>query len=112
MTLNDIDSHPYSKLNLSNFETNRELSRHRWFEFKEGFSAELVRLAVADFGVRSRPAILDTFVGSGTSLVEAGRLGLAATGIEVNPFLAFAARAKIAPVIKRPAHYSAILDDL
>jgi hypothetical protein len=45
-------------------------------------------------------------------LVEAGRIGLAATGIEVNPFLSFAARAKTTPAIKRPAHYFSVLRDL
>ena len=112
MILHEMDSHPYSKLDLSNFEGNRKLSRHRWFEFKEGFSADLVRLAVADLGRRCRPAIIDTFAGSGTTLVEAGRIGLRATGIEVNPFLSFAASAKIAAPIKHPTHFSEVLDRL
>jgi len=112
MTLSDIGSHPYSKLGLSNFDTNKDLARHRWFQFKEGFSAELVRLAVADLNARRPPAILDTFVGSGTSLVEAGRIGSMATGIEVNPFLSFASRAKTAPSTKPSTTYSCLIDEL
>jgi len=112
MTLTGTDAHPYSKLNLSNFDGNRGLPRHRWFEFKEGFSADLVRLAVADFGRRRRPAMIDTFAGSGTTLVEAGRMGLRATGIEVNPFLSFAASSKIVPSIKRVEHFRSVLDSL
>jgi DNA modification methylase len=39
-------------------------------------------------------AILDPFAGSGTTLVEAQRLGRAATGIDINPIACMMARAK------------------
>ncbi len=45
-------------------------------------------------GYGKRLRLLDPFAGSGTSLVAAARLGHSATGLEVNPFLAFAAGAK------------------
>ena len=90
-----IEESPFANLGLSNFDMNVSLPRHRWYSFKEGFSEALVRLAVADTSRRSRPLeILDPFSGSGTTLVSAGRFGHRGTGIEVNPFLAFAARAK------------------
>lgn len=90
---------PYVGLDLSVFDHNLAIPRHRWYEFKEGFSESLVRTAVKDILTSGckKPRILDPFVGSGTTVVTAGRLGLEATGIEVNPFLAFAARAKCAP---------------
>jgi len=71
------------------------LPRHRWYAFKEGFSDALVREAVSHLGPKRRPLdILDPFAGSGTTLVTSCQLSHRVTGIEVNPFLAFAARAK------------------
>lgn len=93
MTLIDASQNEYAKKSLSNFDANKRLPRHRWLEFKEGFSAELVRLAVDDCS-KTSPRLLDPFAGSGTTIVEAGRLGLSATGIEVNPFLHDVAVAK------------------
>lgn len=94
-----IEMNPYSGLDLSVFNHNLSLPRHRWYEFKEGFSEKLVQTAISEVGGHSRKRlnILDPFAGSGTSLVTAGRMGLNATGIEVNPYLSFAAKAKCTP---------------
>lgn len=87
--------HSYRDRDLSTFGPNRDRPRHRWFEFKEGFSEELVEEACKDLGQgKQKLSILDPFSGSGTTLVTAGRLGHNCTGLELNPFLAFAARAK------------------
>jgi DNA modification methylase len=95
MNLIAEDVHGYAG-DLSSFVLNRLLPRHRWFEFKEGFSAELVRIAISEANSK-RPRILDPFSGSGTTVVEAARQGCSATGIEVNPFLVDVARAKCHP---------------
>lgn len=98
-------AHSYPS-NLSNFSANRALPRHRWFEFKEGYSSELVAIACGDQRSNRRIRLLDPFMGSGTALVSAGALGHSAMGIEVNPFLHFAARAKCSEPIgpKNKAH--------
>jgi len=91
------ENREYSDKGLSIFDSNMVLPRHRWFQFKEGFSASLVDKAISEFELSSgrKPTILDPFSGSGTTLVAAATQGLKATGIEVNPFLAFATNAKI-----------------
>lgn len=70
---------------------------HSWFNLKESFSAEfpnwvLGRLAT-EFGYNPGTA-LDPFVGGGTSLIELARRGVDVVGIEVNPFIAWAANTK------------------
>src|SRR6266404_5387478 len=93
-----IENNQYYGLGLSVFDDNLLLPRHRWYEFKEGFSEGLVLEAVRGRrGHERKLRILDPFAGSGTTLVAAGRHGLHATGIEVNPFLAFASKAKCIP---------------
>lgn len=93
-----LESNQYYGLGLSVFNDNLLLPRHRWYEFKEGFSEGLVLEALRGRRSRGRkPRILDPFAGSGTTLVAAGRHGFPATGIEVNPFLAFASKAKCTP---------------
>jgi DNA modification methylase len=86
----------YTNRDLSIFDANMALPRHRWFQFKEGFSASLVDKAITAFETENgrRPTLLDPFSGSGTTLVAAASHGLKATGVEVNPFLAFATKAK------------------
>jgi DNA modification methylase len=76
--------------------SNQNLPRHRWYEYKEGFSELLVRTSIAAMGPKA-PRILDPFAGSGTTVVAAGRMGLQAVGIEVNPFASFVAAAKCTP---------------
>lgn len=94
-----INDNPFAGQGLSVFDQNLDLPRHRWYEFKEGFSENLICQAVDEVSSglsKKELRLLDPFLGSGTSLVSSGRLGLNATGIEVNPFLAFAAKAKCA----------------
>lgn len=90
-----IEGSRFANSALSTSGANQALPRHRWYSLKEGFSEALVREAISSCrsgGHQLR--ILDPFCGSGTALVTAGGMGLSATGIEVNPFLAFASRAK------------------
>lgn len=77
------------------FAPNSNLPRHRWYRFKEGFSAGLVQSFVNEY----MPAdgcgrLLDPFLGSGTTALEGARLGHRVDGIETNPFVAFLAKVK------------------
>jgi SAM-dependent methyltransferase len=81
------------------FGSNRSRPVHRWFHFKEGFSAELLSaLAVDTSALASEEAIfLDPFCGSGTTLLAADiehGWGAQKVGVEINPFLTFVSRTK------------------
>jgi SAM-dependent methyltransferase len=75
---------------------------HRWFRYKESFSANLLKTVIHELtpGLRGEVRLLDPFCGVGTALVasqELSALGyqISATGIERNPFAAFVAITKV-----------------
>ena len=55
------------------------------------FSPQLIEELLVAYGQQSQ-IVMDPFVGSGTSLVEAARLGKAAFGSDINPAAAVLAR--------------------
>jgi len=79
---------------------NDQLPVHRWFRFKEGFSADLLRSLLWLTGQERSESffLLDPFCGVGTSLVSAqelsGSVTITAVGIEQNPFIHFVASTK------------------
>lgn len=76
------------------FAPNTALPRHRWYRFKEGFSAGLVANFAQEFLPKTGGRLLDPFLGSGTTAVEGARLGHVVVGVETNPFMAFLGRVK------------------
>lgn len=79
----------------SNYEGTKDLARHRWYYYKEGFSPLLVEKAIEQTGVKTNELILDPFNGSGTTTLTAALNGYKSVGIEVNPFTSFLSDAKI-----------------
>jgi DNA modification methylase len=67
---------------------------HEWYRFVLSYPPHLVRDYLKDFDLPKRGVILDPFCGTGTTLVEAQLNGFNATGLEANPFPAFASRVK------------------
>jgi hypothetical protein len=95
MVENLVFDGPYSKKDFFNFITTSLEPRHRWYYFKEGFSSNVVKEAIASKARKKGPLnILDVFNGCGTTVLTSALLGHKATGIEVNPFLEFATRVK------------------
>ena len=76
-------------------QANVELPRHRWYFVKEAFSRHVVTSAIEDAGVKRDDVVLDPFAGSGTVPLSCSEGGIRGVGIEVNPFLAAVARAKL-----------------
>jgi len=74
-----------------------EQPRHRWYEFKEGFSSTLVERAIRETKKDNKSTfftVLDPFSGSGTSPLTALQSNCNAVGYEVNPFMSFVGKTK------------------
>ncbi len=68
---------------------------HDWYRFVLSFPPHLVRDYIERFAIASGNVLLDPFCGTGTTLVEAKKLGLESIGIEAVPMSAFAAQTKL-----------------
>jgi SAM-dependent methyltransferase len=67
---------------------------HDWYRFVLSYPPHLVRHYLDRFGLGEGSCVLDPFCGTGTTLVEAKKQGVASVGIEANPMAAFASRVK------------------
>lgn len=74
----DMESIAQDSLNI---ETRARMNLFPW---NGQFSPQLIEALLNTYSAKGQ-TVLDPFVGSGTVLVEAGRLGIAATGTEINP---------------------------
>ena len=68
---------------------------HDWYRFVLSFPPHLVREYATRFQLGSADTVLDPFCGTGTTMVEAKKLGIESVGIEAVPMSAFAARTKL-----------------
>ena len=59
----------------------RDAPIHRWFYFLHSFSFKLVEAIVDYWSLPKGAALVDSFAGSGTTLVAAQNLGLSAVGL-------------------------------
>lgn len=68
---------------------------HDWYRFVLSFPPHLVRHYLDRFGVAPGQCVLDPFCGTGTTLVECKKRGIASIGIEANPMAGFASMVKV-----------------
>jgi SAM-dependent methyltransferase len=68
---------------------------HDWYRFVLSFPPHLVRDYLARVEVEPGACVLDPFCGTGTTLVECKKLGIASVGIEAHPMSYFASTTKL-----------------
>ncbi|SEH07822.1 DNA methyltransferase [Candidatus Venteria ishoeyi] len=68
---------------------------HDWYRFVLSYPPHLVRNYINKFQLNARHTILDPFCGTGTTLVESKKLAIPSIGIEANPVVQMAAKAKV-----------------
>ena len=78
-----------------NFSLEKDTSTQRWYRYKEGFSANLVKKLIKRYDNWGQGKIFDPFLGSGTTILASNELGYDGIGCEVNPFSAFLAKCKL-----------------
>jgi len=68
---------------------------HDWYRFVLSFPPHLVRDYLTDFAVKPGQIVLDPFCGTGTTMVECKKLGIASVGVEANPLASFVSAVKL-----------------
>ena len=67
---------------------------HDWYRFVLSFPPHLVREYLQRFGMGGEQRVLDPFCGTGTTLVECKKQGIASIGMEASPMAHFASQTK------------------
>lgn len=67
---------------------------HDWYRFVLSFPPHLVRDYLHRFGLGPEHTVLDPFCGTGTTLVECKKLGLASVGVSPTPWRTSPARSR------------------
>ena len=90
-TLKDAGSGSFGRNKLRS----EDRAVHDWYRFVLSFPPHLVRDYLERLGVGPTDTVLDPFCGTGTTLVECKKLGIASVGIESNPMAHFASSVKV-----------------
>lgn len=83
-----------STLSDSNKVEIEDRPAHDWYRFVLSFPPHLVREYLNRFGVGAGSVVLDPFCGTGTTMVECKKQGIASIGIEAHPLSHFASVTK------------------
>lgn len=69
---------------------------HRWLKYREGFSSQLVKLLLDEFGIKEGGVVLDPFMGSGTTALVCSLEGINSIGWDILPMSSLSIKAKTA----------------
>jgi len=86
--LNRLEDRLETAYNLNrkvvSFQANKDEPIYRWFKYKEGFSAQLVKYFLSEYSPKPG-RVFDPFTGIGTTLFAGQELGWESYGIELLP---------------------------
>jgi len=74
--------------------TNQYLT-HWFYPYKGKFHGQMIKAIINFIGTSGDDVILDPFMGSGTTLIEASVIGTNSVGIEINPALCIVSQIKL-----------------
>ena len=74
VTNNDLQNATYTNVDC-NFVFSADFARHRWFNYKEGFSPVLVDRIFSEYSLDTNSVVCDPFCGAGTTLAVAKAKG-------------------------------------
>jgi hypothetical protein len=72
----------------------KDLPVHGWYRFVLSFPPHLVRQYIEAFGLNGKDLVLDPFCGTGTTVVEAKKTGIASIGCDAQPIAVMVSRVK------------------
>ena len=88
-----------SRSPVSRGDSNRlesgDRAAHDWYRFVLSFPPHLVREYINRFELGASACVLDPFCGTGTTIVECKKIGIASVGVEAHPMSHFASATKI-----------------
>lgn len=74
----------------------KEKAIHQWYLFPHSFTGNLVHALLEEWGLGPDDAILDPFVGAGTTLLAAKEKDVSGAGYDLSPLAVLAANTKVA----------------
>ena len=101
----------FSRQSVS-YQLSKNDSLHRWLKYKEGFSAELVRLLLHDFKLKEKDVVLDPFMGSGTTALVCCMSGINSCGYDILPMSKVSIQAKTAVYDYDVAEIQEVIDEI
>ena len=79
---------------LVNFKTNKNSPKHKWYDYKHGYSELLVSHIIDSEKPNKELSILDPFCGVGTTNLTAQDKGYNTIGFDINPMAVLASNVK------------------
>ena len=79
---------------LVNFKTNLVVPKHKWYDYKQGYSELLVKHIIDEAKPLKEHYILDPFCGVGTTNLTSVNRGYKTIGFDINPMAILTAKAK------------------
>ena len=85
---------------------------HRWLKYREGFSSQLVKILLDEFGIKEGELVMDPFMGSGTTALVCALDGINSIGYDILPMSKLSIKAKSSVYDYNITELKAILEDI